>query len=351
MNTVEMIAAATGLGFLAGMRLYATVLALGLAVRFELIELSPEFAQLEVLARWEVIGLAAFGYLMEFVADKVPWVDSLWDTVHTFVRPIGAAALGANALGAVDPSAQVALGLLTGSVALTSHSAKAATRLLVNHSPEPFSNVALSLAGDIVVPFSVWATMEYPLVVGGIAAFFVGVILLVSPYLFRFIRLQMAAFGAVFRAFVSDSPPVESPDLEHAATPLNKLRLLQTHFRQHSEPPPAHFAAYLRDDCGIAEAPFAIRAVPGRGVRGLRNSIGYLCFSGAEAVFVTRRWFRIREHRFTVTPLTHVTMRRGILFDELIFEDPDFEFRFDLFKDSREPVAGYVELMRTAAAE
>jgi hypothetical protein len=221
----------------------------------------------------------------------------------------------------------------------------------VNHSPEPFSNVALSLAGDLVVPFSVWATMEYPLVVGGIATCFVGVILLVSPYLFRFIRLQMAAFGAVFRAFVSDAPPVESPELEGAATPVEKLRLLQAHFRRHLEPPPAGLAAYLRDDCGIAEAPFAIRSVPGKGVSGLRNSIGYLCFSGADAVFVTRRWFRIREHRFTVTPSTRVTMRRGILFDELIFADPGFEFRFDLFKDSREPVAGYVELMQTAAAE
>ena len=351
MSTPEMIAAATGLGFLAGIRLYATVLALGLAVRFELIELGPDFAQLEVLARWEVIGLAAFGYLMEFFADKIPWVDSLWDTVHTFVRPLGAAALGANALGAVDPTAQVALGLLTGSVALTSHSAKAATRLLVNHSPEPFSNIALSLAGDLVVPFSVWATMEYPLAAGGVAAFFVAAILLVSPCLFRFLRLQLAAFGAVLRAFFADGPPVEPPDLERAAAPLEKLRLLQAHFRRHLGPPPAAFAAYLRGECGIAEAPFAIRAVRGRGVRGLPNSIGYLCFSGEAAIFVTRRWFRIREHRFTVTPSTRVSMRRGILFDELIFAGPEFEFRFDLFKDSREPVASYVELMQTATAK
>ena len=128
METLYLIGPATGLGFLAGIRLYATILTLGLAIRFDLIHLRDEFESLAVLADWWVIGLAGAAFLLEFVADKIPWVDSAWDAVHTFIRPVGAAFIALTAMGDVSPFAQVMIALLTGSVALTSHSMKAATR-------------------------------------------------------------------------------------------------------------------------------------------------------------------------------------------------------------------------------
>ncbi|MCW5976784.1 MAG: DUF4126 domain-containing protein [Bryobacteraceae bacterium] len=166
MNTFELIGLATGLGFLAGLRLYATALTLGLAIRFGWLSLQPEYQQLDVLANWWVIALSGTLFVVEFLADKIAWLDSIWDAVHTFIRPLGAAAVAVAAVGNMDSSAMVVAGLVTGGAALTSHSMKAMTRFAVNHSPEPFSNAALSLAGDVVVPFGVWFAMKHPVLVG-----------------------------------------------------------------------------------------------------------------------------------------------------------------------------------------
>lgn len=192
MGTLELLGWATGIGFLAGLRLYATVLALGLAVRFGLISLRTEFLQLEVLGNWWVIGVAAGAFLLEFFADKIPWVDSVWDAIHTFLRPLGAAALALATVGDVNPAFQVTLALVTGGVALTSHSMKAATRLAVNQSPEPVSNIVLSLAGDALVPLGVWAVLTHPLLVGAIVVVFLLVAAILIRKLWRALRRQMA---------------------------------------------------------------------------------------------------------------------------------------------------------------
>ncbi len=156
------------------MRLYATVLALGLALRFEWLTLPPDLAPLAVLAHPAVLIVAGLMYAMEFVADKIPWLDSAWDAVHTVIRPLGAAALALTAFGQIDPVPRVALALLCGGVALSSHTTKAATRLAVNQSPEPVSNAGLSLLGDLAVPAFVWFAVAHPLL-----TFFVSVVLLV----------------------------------------------------------------------------------------------------------------------------------------------------------------------------
>jgi hypothetical protein len=174
MDVLNLLGTTLGLGLAAGLRLYATVLALGLAVRFEWLTLPPEMASLAVLAHPAVLIIAGLMYVMEFVTDKVPWVDSAWDTVHTVIRPLGAAGLALTAFGELDPVPRVALALLCGSVALSSHTTKAATRLAVNQSPEPVSNVGLSLLGDAAAPALVWFAMAHPLV-----TFFVSIGLLV----------------------------------------------------------------------------------------------------------------------------------------------------------------------------
>lgn len=125
MDLVQSLGSTLGFGFVAGIRLYATVLALGLAIHFGWVRLSEAQQGLKVLGQPIVIFAASLAYVIEFVADKVPWVDSLWDSVHTFIRPIGAVILAATAIGTVDPVIRLAISLLCGGVALASHSSKA----------------------------------------------------------------------------------------------------------------------------------------------------------------------------------------------------------------------------------
>lgn len=163
MDAVHLLATTLGLGFAAGLRLYATVLGLGLAIRFHFLTL-PDAAQgLEVLAHPAVLAAAGVAFVIEFVSDKIPWVDSLWDSIHTIIRPVGAAVLAATAFATLDPAVRVVLVILCGGVALSSHASKAATRLAVNQSPEPFSNIALSLLGDVTAPFVLWLTAAHPM--------------------------------------------------------------------------------------------------------------------------------------------------------------------------------------------
>ncbi len=151
MQLLDQLGVALGLATLAGLNLYLTVLIAGLAVRFHWIELSGAYENLAVLANPWVMGVAGALFLIEFFADKVPWVDSTWDAVHTFVRPAGGICLALAALGHMDPTMTVVAALLAGGAALATHGTKASTRLLLNASPEPVSNSVASLAEDGLV--------------------------------------------------------------------------------------------------------------------------------------------------------------------------------------------------------
>ena len=153
---------------------------------------------LEVLADWRVLAIASVAFLAEFFADKIPYLDTAWDAIHTFIRPVGAAVLAATALNGMDPVLRTSLAILTGGVALTSHSGKAATRALVNHSPEPFSNLALSFAEDAAVPAGIWLATAHPLV----TLFVVIVLVFLTLFFVRAaVRALRASFGAVRRVF------------------------------------------------------------------------------------------------------------------------------------------------------
>jgi hypothetical protein len=150
----------------AGINLYATVLIIGLAARFEWVDLP---ASLDLLGSSWVIGVAAVLYLLEFLADKIPWVDSLWDGIHTLVRPVGAAVIAVAALGPASPGMEVAAGLLGAAIGASTHAAKAGTRLAVNASPEPASNIAISLFEDGFVVGLVLLLITHPLLGLGLA--------------------------------------------------------------------------------------------------------------------------------------------------------------------------------------
>jgi hypothetical protein len=169
MGIVELLGVAASVSLLAGWRLYLCVFGTGLAMYFGLIQAPEHVAGLQVLANPWVIGTSGLGLIAEFFADKIAWLDSLWDSVHTAIRPIGGALL---AMAIVDPSNttwQVVALLLGGSAALVSHGAKAGTRAVVNASPEPFSNVAVSTGEDIVTGGLLYLVLQEPMAAGLVA--------------------------------------------------------------------------------------------------------------------------------------------------------------------------------------
>lgn len=162
MGAVELVGVAASLSFLAGWRLYACIAAAGLAMRFGLLDLPQQVHALDALANPWVIGIAVLGALAELVADKVMWFDSLWDSAHTLVRPLGGALLALAVVDASDPAWQVIVFLLGGGAALLSHGAKASARAAVNTSPEPVSNIAVSGFEDVATAGGLWLVLSQP---------------------------------------------------------------------------------------------------------------------------------------------------------------------------------------------
>jgi hypothetical protein len=188
MDAISLLGTTLGLGFAAGLRLYATILGLGLAIRFQWLSLPEPMRALEVLAHPAILIAAGVAYALEFVSDKIPWVDSLWDSVHTVIRPVGAAVLAATAFGELDPVLKTILVIATGGVALSSHASKAATRLAVNQSPEPFSNIALSLLGDLAAPFGLWLAFAHPALTLVLVVLFLLAFLWLASRILRLLR-------------------------------------------------------------------------------------------------------------------------------------------------------------------
>jgi hypothetical protein len=146
---VEIIALAASTSLLAGWRLYLVTLITGLGMKFGWIALPDQLQALDILASNWVLGIAALGTLAEFFADKIAWVDSAWDAIHSFIRPLGGALLSLAIVDEADPTWQVGSFLLGGGAAFIAHAGKAGARTLVNASPEPFSNVVVSTGEDI----------------------------------------------------------------------------------------------------------------------------------------------------------------------------------------------------------
>jgi hypothetical protein len=185
MNPLETLALALGTGFSSGLNLYATVATLGLLQRFGIIRL-PQL--LQVVSHPWVIGIAIALYLVEFFADKIPYVDTLWDAAHTFVRPPAAALLAYAAAGSAPPEWRWGAALLAGGVALTSHGTKASARAAVNTSPEPFSNWALSFGEDLLAVWLSWLASVHPVATIILVTVLVGLSAFLLFHLFRFAR-------------------------------------------------------------------------------------------------------------------------------------------------------------------
>jgi len=174
-----------GFSLAAGVNLYATVALLGLASRYGWVALPEQFQAFN--HPW-VIGLAGALYVVEFFADKIPWVDTMWDTVHTFIRPVGGALIAVATLGDASPTVEGLIALLGGAVAASSHVTKAGTRVAANASPEPFSNWALSLIEDVFVVTLGFVTLKYPLVALGVSVLVLVAMALGARWIWRWLR-------------------------------------------------------------------------------------------------------------------------------------------------------------------
>jgi len=352
MSTVEMLGSLLGLVWASGLRLYATVLLVGLGVRFSLLALPPEMEGLRVLAEPRVLTAAGMMFLVEFVADKVPWVDSLWDSVHTVIRPLGAMAMATAAAGWMDPAAKTILALLCGGVALAGHSSKAATRLLANHSPEPFSNIALSLGEDLFVLFAVWLAIQHPILALCLLAAFLAVFAWMAPKIFRLLRVQAPALAGFIRNFAMPDrirPRTPAAAASQTATMEDRVKRVLPNDRTLAHRMPVNFLRTLGEMFPGSDPSLAFRAVAMKSVPGLRNSPGYLCIMDDRCVFVTRRSFRLRVHRIEADRVTRADYRSGIFLDRLVFHGPDGERGFYLAKDGG-PIGECVALALSPAA-
>ena len=194
MNLIGTLAMAMGTSWVSGIRLYATVATLGLLGRFAHLRLPGE---LEVLTNWWVIGIATGLFVVEFFADKIPYLDSTWDVIHTFIRIPAGAVLAAAAFGDFDRRVQVVALLVGGGLALSAHGTKAIARAAVNLSPEPFSNIVMSLVEDAVAVLSILLAIFLPIALIMLVTGFVVLSLFLLP---KIIRLLRGGFGRVRRA-------------------------------------------------------------------------------------------------------------------------------------------------------
>lgn len=204
---VGTLALTLGVGWASGINLYAALLVLGIAGASGDLALPPE---LQVLASPLVIAAAGLMYAVEFFADKTPGVDSGWDALHTFIRIPAGALLAAGAVGEVTPALQIAAGILGGGLAATSHVTKAGTRLLINSSPEPFSNWTASVIEDAAVFGGLWAALDQPWLFLGLLVAFMALVVWLMPKVFRALRRLggglMRLFGRRWPGPAPDTP-------------------------------------------------------------------------------------------------------------------------------------------------
>jgi hypothetical protein len=174
-----------GFSFAAGLNLYATVAILGLAARYDWVDLPPQF---EAFDHGVVIGVAIVMYVVEFFADKIPYFDSLWDMIHTAIRPVGGAVIAVAMLGDASPGVEGLVALLGGTVAAGSHLTKTSTRAVVNTSPEPLSNWFLSIGEDLFVVGLGYLALEHPVAALVVALILIGLIVVFATMIMRTVR-------------------------------------------------------------------------------------------------------------------------------------------------------------------
>lgn len=270
---LETLTSILGISFVSGINLYAAILTVGLAQRFGWISGLPE--SMHVLSHPAVLGAAGLLYLLEFFADKIPFITPIWDGVHTFIRPVGAALLALQSSSNLSPAAQVAAALIGGSVALGTHSTKAGVRLLAHAAPEPVTHSALSIAEDFSVVALLMLAYKHPEIALPLLLALTAAVIVIAPLLFRIARFTIAGLIGRVHSWFGDSSGERLPEW---AGSKNAIR------------------CYLRS---------------GNLLHRMRE--GYLRDDGGRYRFVSRRWFRSHTREIAGS----AAIRRGLIYDVL----------------------------------
>lgn len=269
MDLLETLSVALGLAALAGVNLYLTVFAAGLAIHFGWVALPGQLHELAALGNPWVVAVAGVLYILEFFADKIPWVDTANDAIHTFIRPLGGALLAVLALGEADPSVKVIAALLAGGVTLTSHAAKAGTRLVANTSPEPVSNIGLSLGEDAIVLGGLGIIAWHPVVALVITIVVLGTIWFILP---RMLRSISAILWLAWRKLNGPAAGSELVDFSFKLPGQCELALRRAH-------------------ATTEKVTSVVPCLSGGGPRLPKNHFGWLVrFDGGRTFFLSPRW-------------------------------------------------------------
>jgi Domain of unknown function (DUF4126) len=311
MDVLQTLAVALGLAALSGYSLYLTVFLTGLAVHFDWIHLAPQYASLHVLADPAIIIVSGILFVIEFFVDKIPWLDSLWDAIHTFIRPVGGALIAIQTLGHPGPVFNVIVGLVAGAVTFTSHSVKTGTRLIVNQSPEPFSNVAVSLGENVLVGAMFALLWSHPLIALGILLVFFSVAFYFLPRIWRTIRIRIWFIRQKMKQ------PARRTAVELLA---NLPGPYERWFHKLVEP--------------RQTVRWAVPCITGKGKLIPRDQFGYLTATEqqlSQVFFIVKGWFASAK-LFEIDDF-EPTLKQRFLYDEIILFTPGkndrYSFRFD----------------------
>src|SRR5215471_13906594 len=309
MEVLQTLSVALGLATLSGYSLYLTVFATGLSIHLGWVHLAPQFASLSVLGDPIIIIVSGILFVLEFFADKIPWVDSVWDAVHTVIRPLGGAFLAVRALGSTNPVFEVVVALLGGAMSFASHSLKASTRLVVNSSPEPFSNIAVSTGENILVLGGVTLLWHYPIVV-----FSVCVVLFALTFYF---------LPRILRSI--------SVNLWMIARKLNQLPIDESDGKLPDQFPARYEASFRRLTGRETTVSWAAPCVSGKGKNLDPNHFGYLIATNEDlnkVYFVTKSFLGDRSK---VIEVEKVTLEQRLLYEQLHPQSKGekYTFRFD----------------------
>jgi hypothetical protein len=313
MEVLQTLSVALGLAALSGYSLYLTVFSTGLAIHLGWVHLAPQFESLSALGDPGILIVSGLLFALEFLADKIPWVDSVWDAVHTVIRPIGGAFLATRALGNTTPVFEVVVALLGGAMSFASHSLKASTRLVVNGSPEPFSNIAVSTGENVFVVGAVALLWHYPVAVFSFLCLLFALTFYFLPKIWRSISMN---FWFISRKLNQISGTERIDEL-----PSKLSSRYQTLFRR-----------LTKDATPIA---WAVPCVSGKGKYLEPNRFGYLVASNDEP---SKVWFITKTMLGSASKMLEieqfkVSLERRLLFEELnlysLGKNRRFSFKFD----------------------
>jgi len=290
MDSIRLLATLLPLSLTSGINLYATTLVIGVTIRLGWISHPP--AGFDAFAAWPVIIIAGVMYLIEFLADKIQFVDNAWDVAHTFIRPIGAAILGIAALSGMDPALVIIGALLAGGVALVSHGGKATARLATNvASPaENISNIVISLGEDALAGLLAFISLQYPYLATGITLVVIVLILIFMPLLLQWTGFTLKALFSSARGF--------GRWLLGRETPSDAL-------------PDTHL------DLVGGQAPQIAFACQAQGLRGAHGASGYLAGLSDSLAFTFHRWRKSQLWQIKLSQVQAVFVRNRPLVDVL----------------------------------